>query len=180
MMTSSNGNIFCVTCHLCGEFTRSFDVFFDLRLNKRLGKQSWSWWFGTLSCPLLRQCYDNKANEAACMFYEIHSIRMPSPWWWTYRLLHHTVTLALYYHCDLRQVSWTLSSFYEPIYGWIWFMTHRYKHRDTDLIHSTSVLGQTAICPLIRTLCNHGNPAWIKNKSYAFTYRKYREYQNFE
>ena len=23
--------------------TQSFDVFFDLRLNKRLGKQSWGW-----------------------------------------------------------------------------------------------------------------------------------------
>ena len=23
---------------------RSFDVFFDLRLNKRLGKQAWGWW----------------------------------------------------------------------------------------------------------------------------------------
>ena len=46
MMTSSNGNIFRVTGPLCGEFTaqrpvmRSFDVFFDLRLNKRLSKQS--------------------------------------------------------------------------------------------------------------------------------------------
>ena len=29
--------------------TRSFDVFFDLRLNKRLSKQ-WGWWFETLSC----------------------------------------------------------------------------------------------------------------------------------
>ena len=28
---------------------RSFDVFFDLRLNKRLRKQSWGWWFETLS-----------------------------------------------------------------------------------------------------------------------------------
>ena len=47
MMTSSNGNIFCISGLLCGEFTghrwippqrpvaRSFDVFFDLRLNKR-------------------------------------------------------------------------------------------------------------------------------------------------
>ena len=25
--------------------TRSFDVFFDLRLNKWLSKQSWGWWF---------------------------------------------------------------------------------------------------------------------------------------
>ena len=49
MMMSSNGYLFRVTGHLCGEFTgefpaqrpvtRSFDVFFDLRLNKRLSKQ---------------------------------------------------------------------------------------------------------------------------------------------
>ena len=34
--------------------TRSFDVFFDLRLYKRLSKQSWGWWFETLTCPLWR------------------------------------------------------------------------------------------------------------------------------
>ena len=68
MMTSSNGNIFRVTGPLCGEFTgpgefptqrpvtRSFDVFFDLRLNKRLSKQPWGWWFETLSWSLWRQC----------------------------------------------------------------------------------------------------------------------------
>ena len=62
MMTSSNGNIFRVTGHLCGpgEFrtqkpvTRSFDVFFDVRLNKRLSKQWWGWRFETLSRPLRR------------------------------------------------------------------------------------------------------------------------------
>ena len=66
MMTSSNGNIFRVTVPLYGEFTgpgefptqrpvtRSFDVFFDLRLNKRLSKQPWGWWFETQSCPLWR------------------------------------------------------------------------------------------------------------------------------
>ena len=36
--------------------TRSFDVIFDLRLNKRLSKQSWGWWFETLSHTLWRQC----------------------------------------------------------------------------------------------------------------------------
>ena len=30
--------------------TWSFDVFFDLRLNQRLSKQSWGWWFETPSC----------------------------------------------------------------------------------------------------------------------------------
>ena len=64
MMTSSNGNIFRVTGPLCGEFigpgefptqrpvTRSFDVFFDLRLSK----QPWGWWFETPSWPLWRHC----------------------------------------------------------------------------------------------------------------------------
>ena len=36
--------------------TRSFDVLFDLRLNKRLSKQSRGWWFQTLSRPLWRHC----------------------------------------------------------------------------------------------------------------------------
>ena len=36
--------------------TGSFDVFFNLRLNKRLSKQWWGWWFETPSRPLWRQC----------------------------------------------------------------------------------------------------------------------------
>ena len=60
MTTSSSGNILHVTG--TGEFpsqrpvTRSFDVFFDLRLNKRLSKQSWGWWFETPSPSLWRHC----------------------------------------------------------------------------------------------------------------------------
>ena len=37
--------------------TRSFDVFFDLSLNKRLSKQSWGWWFETPSRLLWRHRY---------------------------------------------------------------------------------------------------------------------------
>ena len=33
--------------------TRSFDVFFDLRLNKPLSKQSWSWWFWDAIAPIM-------------------------------------------------------------------------------------------------------------------------------
>ena len=36
--------------------TRRFDVFFDPRLNRRLSKQSWGWWFETPSCSLWRHC----------------------------------------------------------------------------------------------------------------------------
>ena len=68
MMTSSNGNIYRVTGHLCGEFTgpgdfpaqrsvtQSFDVSFDLRLNERLSEQPWGWWFQTPSWSLWRHC----------------------------------------------------------------------------------------------------------------------------
>ena len=40
--------------------TRNFDVFFDLRLNKWLNKQSWGWWFETPSRPLRRHCNDKR------------------------------------------------------------------------------------------------------------------------
>ena len=36
--------------------TQSFDVFFDLRLNKQFSKQSGPWWFETPSRPLWRHC----------------------------------------------------------------------------------------------------------------------------
>ena len=36
--------------------TRSFHVFFDLRLNKRLSKHSWGWWFETPSRSLWLHC----------------------------------------------------------------------------------------------------------------------------
>ena len=42
--------------------TRSFDIFFDLRLIKRLNKQSWGWWFEALSRPLWRHCNDFAFN----------------------------------------------------------------------------------------------------------------------
>ena len=64
MMTSSKGNIFHVTGQLCGEFTglrpvtRSFDVFFYLRLNKKFSKQWWGWWIETPSRLLWRHCND--------------------------------------------------------------------------------------------------------------------------
>ena len=67
-MTSSNGDILRVTGPSCGEFTgtgefptqgsvtRSYDTFFELRLNKRLSKQPWGWWFESPSWSLWRHC----------------------------------------------------------------------------------------------------------------------------
>ena len=64
--TIISSNIPCCVCmwnsSVTSEFpsqrpvTRSFDVFFDLCLNKRLSKQSWGWWFETPSYSLWRHC----------------------------------------------------------------------------------------------------------------------------
>ena len=93
MMTSSNGNIFRVTGHLYGEFTghwwiparrpvtRSFDVFFDLHLNKRLGKQWWGWWFDTPSCSLWGHCNEKGIlPELAAQPNKLHGCEMLKNW----------------------------------------------------------------------------------------------------
>ena len=49
--------------------TRSFDIFFDLQLNKRLSKQSWGWWFETPSCPLWR--HGNAWSSCDTVMYNI-------------------------------------------------------------------------------------------------------------
>ena len=68
MMTSSNGDIFRVTGHLCGEFTgprwiartKASDAelwcFVWSASESTVRKLSWCWRFETLSCPLWRQC----------------------------------------------------------------------------------------------------------------------------
>ena len=75
-MASSNGNIFRITGHLCGEFTghrwiphtkASLNVFFDLRLSK----QSWGWWFETPSRALWRHCNDKTVTYLAPTYQQI-------------------------------------------------------------------------------------------------------------
>ena len=78
MKTSSNGTFpalqaFCAgSSPVTGEFpaqrpvTRSFDAFFHLRLNKRLSKQSWRWWFETSQRPVTRSFevfFDRRLNK---------------------------------------------------------------------------------------------------------------------
>ena len=75
MMTSSKTFsallAFCAgNSPITGEFpaqrpvTMSFGVFFDLRLNKRLSKQSWGWWSETPSRSLWRHCNEEMISES--------------------------------------------------------------------------------------------------------------------
>ena len=84
-MTSSNGNILLVATLYAGNSpvtgvfplqtpVRSFDVFFDLRLTKRLNKESTRWWFETPSRLLWRHC-----NELLLYYLRVVSPMM-TPW----------------------------------------------------------------------------------------------------
>ena len=56
--------------------TRNFDVFFDLRPNKLLSKQSWGWWFQTPSRLLWRHRNVAFVDIRAVHTMEIQSICM--------------------------------------------------------------------------------------------------------
>ena len=79
--------------------TRSFDVFFDFRLNKRLSKQTRRRWFETPSRSLWRHCIflrlacspcnifsRNRQSNSTDLSYKSHNAPVP------YFTIHHSVT----------------------------------------------------------------------------------------
>ena len=124
-MTSSNRNKFRVTGHLFGEFTchgefpaqkpvtRSFDVFFDLGLNKRLGKQSWGWWFETPSCSLLRHCNEWRP---LCLGRNVLMVEMSCPLLLAERVLGNHQTPNVIDLMDARKRSFGTATFFMLFY----------------------------------------------------------------
>ena len=55
--------------------TWSFDVFFDLRLNKRLSKQCWGWWVETPSRSLWRHSNEEKRSHSAVCLWDALGVR---------------------------------------------------------------------------------------------------------
>ena len=53
--------------------TRSFFVFFDLRMNKQLSKQSWGWRFGTPLLSLWRFCNSNPVWGLVLIIYRLEA-----------------------------------------------------------------------------------------------------------
>ena len=75
--------------------TQSFDVFFDLCLNKRLSKQSWGWWFETLSHPFWRQRNAILWAEWQPFCSHLNVLKVNTPWvvYWD---LHTFLGLYIY------------------------------------------------------------------------------------
>ena len=90
--------------------TRGFGVFFDLRLNKRLRKQSWGWWFESLSRPLW--CHCNVAG-----YYQGNTIWRISLFLWLIKFLSlQSVSLPVDYYVILYQVI-SISTYIEFCYA---------------------------------------------------------------
>ena len=117
MMTSSNGNIFRVTGLLCGEFTgpgefpaqrpvtRSFDVFFALRLNKWLSKQPRGWWIETPSWSLWRHRNDIKIPVTLAIMIVMFPWKSTFYWYFFVSSKMLIKYLSLYYPtlgCDIQ------------------------------------------------------------------------------
>ena len=83
--------------------TRSFDVFFELRLNERLSKQSWGWWSETPSCPLWRH------SDASLIFHNQYPISLTHCYLMlTYGIeifaLSLVTTVRPCYNCSLKRI----------------------------------------------------------------------------
>ena len=107
---------FRVTDHLCGEFTghqfhvqrpvtRSFGVFFDLRPNKRLSKQSWGWWFETSLRPFWRH-RNAKVGITDCQLdwlWQNRSRKKSKLLWYDIAVMH---IIYFAWHCFSKSILW--------------------------------------------------------------------------
>ena len=99
--------------------TRSFDVFFDLRLNKWLSKQSWGWWFEMPSCPLWRHCNDNICKDRVQVWWvkALNSKQIIARFLWLFRKISFNQRKNIWNHnwakfgVDmLNDLNWTIQN----------------------------------------------------------------------
>ena len=151
MMTSSNWNIFRVTgpfagnSPVTGEFpaqrplTRSFDVFFDLGLNKRLSKQSRRWWFETPFCLSWRHCnaiavapgvtYLNESTPYSSYFMIPTLLQIHLRWYlrirWSLACIKHIIWQKI--KPTVEFMSWSLKQNYSCV-GILWYIKQISTH----------------------------------------------------
>ena len=153
---------------------RSFDVFFDLRLNKRLSKQSWGWWFETPSRPLWRHCnglatascrMSNTGPRHVCCRPELRwtNLRLYTNrllWWWPSTSVPRTHWSSLCSNQRRILITWTRldepfftmlpeSGIYGPSSGLLQKMWTWRPRRRSDLIMCQRL--SFAICSTIAT-----------------------------
>ena len=120
--------------------TRSFGVFFDLRLNKRLGKQSWGWWFRRH-----RAHYDVTVMTILIWFSAMLASqgRFRSLW-------HFVQSTPITLRCFVQVLI--CDNWKEMLY--LWLIYHRWKRRNGKIATGVAVITQRGhdamLTPLLR------------------------------
>ena len=89
--------------------TRGFDVFFDLRVDKRLSTQSRRWWFETPSHSLWRHCNDIPWQSIHIHVLEATTYRHLMRWkslQTTMQSCGHPLSLVRWTSTEPKNVSW--------------------------------------------------------------------------
>ena len=104
--------------------TRSFDVFLDLRLKKRLSNQSWGWWFETPSCSL-QWCHNEIKSNIPWMFSARCIDRYISVTCWQFPLNYRP--LGLDAQRNVNRKWFTVAIFREScVVHFIWNMVYHF------------------------------------------------------
>ena len=93
--------------------TRSFCVFFELRLNKWLSKQSLGWWFEMPSCSLWRNCNEHfrKSNLSCIVCYVILPLQF-----WIWFGLNRVIAELFKDLCDYDSIRNTTTKDFTIVY----------------------------------------------------------------
>ena len=130
---------------------QSFDVSFDLRLNKRLSKQSWGWWYETPPRSLWPHCNRIVKFLSSNMGYYSLSIYQGYIW---YDNAHSTITKiklrSVLHPRTTPHTSPLRSSYGVSLVSYMRKMTAIYRQRTVICVVWRAFLGH-----YIRVHCNH-------------------------
>ena len=99
------------------QVTGSFDIIFDMHLNKRLSKQSRGWWFETPLCPLWRHCnvFHHSINPikaandpSTCTCHNSLPVVACAKLWLDEQINFHIGTIHIYCYKTRFISSWTV------------------------------------------------------------------------
>ena len=129
--------------------TRSFDVFFDLRPNERLSKQSWGWWFETSSRPLWRHCntmtgfaihrpvFASRPLKKVMYWQLLSFLEISKYWYQPYLVLDHYIRLLWYWFRMICAMS--VENRYRSRVPIFISQPYEYHSKITDKVHDPNL-----------------------------------------
>ena len=139
--------------------TLSFDVFFDLHLNKRLSKKTWGWWFETPSRSLWHHynVFHTQNNELINHHnVGLHTLTIFTWFWWWHH--QNQVNIVSVWRPTLW---WLMSNSLWAIVTWVpeeWYLTHWISISSTVLFAA----GHSRIYhTFVLWWCNNASLIWV-------------------